>query len=170
MFAEVVVDVSTNSLDKIFDYECPENYEILLGHRVLVPFGRQTIEGYVLSIKETTDLEPTQVKKIIKPLDDQPLILPEMFDIINALKVEYKLRIIDIIHLIVPSQVRNGKVKQQLVKNCFLTEFGIANLDKIKSNATNQIKACAYLNSVPECDFTTLAKKYGNQSINNLIL
>ena len=169
MFAEVVVDVSTNSLDKIFDYECPKNIEILLGQRVLVPFGRQTIEGYVLNLKETTELQPNQVKQIIKPLDDFSLILPEMFDVIRELKQEYKLRIIDILHLIVPSQIRNGKVKQQVVKNCFLTEYGLENLDQIKSNAKNQIQACAYLRTVPNCDFTTLATKFGNQTINTLI-
>ena len=169
MFAEVVVDVSTNSLDKIFDYECPKNIEILLGQRVLVPFGRQTIEGYVLNLKETTELQPNQVKQIIKPLDDFSLILPEMFDVIRELKQEYKLRIIDILHLIVPSQIRNGKVKQQVVKNCFLTEYGLENLDQIKSNAKNQIQACAYLRTVPNCDFTTLANKFGNQTINTLI-
>lgn len=169
MFAEVVVDVSTNSLDKIFDYECPKNIEILLGQRVLVPFGRQTIEGYVLNLKETTELQPNQVKQIIKPLDDFSLILPEMFDVIRALKQEYKLRIIDILHLIVPSQIRNGKVKQQVVKNCFLTEYGLENLDQIKSNAKNQIQACAYLRTIPNCDFTTLATKFGNQTINTLI-
>ncbi|MBR2467899.1 MAG: primosomal protein N' [Clostridia bacterium] len=169
MFAEVVVDVSTNSLDKIFDYECPKNIEILLGQRVLVPFGRQTIEGYVLNLKETTELQPNQVKQIIKPLDDFSLILPEMFDVIRELKQEYKLRIIDILHLIVPSQIRNGKVKQQVVKNCFLTEYGLENLDQIKSNAKNQIQACAYLRTIPNCDFTKLATKFGNQTINTLI-
>ena len=109
MFAEVVVDVSTNSLDKIFDYKCPENVQILLGQRVLVPFGRQTLTGFVLKLKETSNLEPKLVKEIIKPLEDYSLVVPEMFDVIEELKSVYKLRIIDILHLIVPAQIRNGK-------------------------------------------------------------
>ena len=40
MFAEVIVDVSANSLDKIFDYKCPENFEICLRFANLhVSFG-----------------------------------------------------------------------------------------------------------------------------------
>ena len=125
MFAEVIVDVSANSLDKIFDYKCPENCTIFLGQRVLLPFGKRTIEGYVLNLKESTNLDLSQVKEIIKPLDEQPLILPEMFTLISELKKEYNLRIIDILHLIVPSQIRSGKVKQQTIRNCFLTEYAL---------------------------------------------
>lgn len=169
MFAEVVVDVSTNSLDKIFDYMCPEQYQICVGQRVLVPFGKQTLEGYVLNLKETTDLKPELVKQIIKPLDEYPLILPEMFSLVTELKKEYNLRIIDILHLIVPSQIRSGKVKQQTVKNCFLTEFGLANLNQIKSNSKNQINACAYLKTVPFESCTKLNKMFGSATINKLI-
>ena len=51
MFAEVIVDVVSNSLDKIFDYKCPENCEIVLGQRVLLLFGKRTLQGYVLNLK-----------------------------------------------------------------------------------------------------------------------
>lgn len=169
MFAEVVVDVSTNSLDKIFDYKCPENVQILLGQRVLVPFGKQTLVGFVLKLKSTTNLEFSSVKEIIKPVEEYSLVLPEMFDIIEELKHVYKLRIIDILHLIVPAQIRNGKTKQQIVKSCFLTDFGIQNISSIKANAKNQIMACAFLKNVGSANFTELNKKFGNSTINTLI-
>ena len=169
MFAEVIVDVSANSLDKIFDYKCPENFEICLGQRVLLPFGKRTIEGYVLNLKESTDLDPSLVKEIIKPLDDFPLILPEMFTLISDLKKEYNLRIIDILHLIVPSQIRSGKVKQQTVKNCFLTEYAYSHLSELKSNSKNQIAACAYLKNKPNESIVTLNKNFGSATINKLI-
>ena len=61
MFAEVVVDVMADSLDKIFDYQCPENIEIKEGHRVLVPFGKRKLEGYVLKLKDSTDYDENLV-------------------------------------------------------------------------------------------------------------
>ncbi len=169
MFAEVIVDVSANSLDKIFDYKCPENFEICLGQRVLLPFGKRTIEGYVLNLKESSSLDPSQIKEIIKPLDEQPLILPEMFTLISELKKEYNLRIIDILHLIVPSQIRSGKVKQQTVKNCFLTEYAYSHLSEIKANSKNQIAACAYLKNKSNESIITLNKNFGSAAINKLI-
>lgn len=169
MFAEVIVDVSANSLDKIFDYKCPENCTILLGQRVLLPFGKRTIEGYVLNLKESTNLDLSQVKEIIKPLDEQPLILPEMFTLISELKKEYNLRIIDILHLIVPSQIRSGKVKQQTIRNCFLTEYALSHISELKSNSKNQIAACAYLKNKPQESIVTLNKNFGSATINKLI-
>lgn len=169
MFAEVVVDVSTNSLDKIFDYKCPESVSISLGQRVLVPFGKRCIEGYVLNLKDSTELEPEQVKEIIKPLEESSLVLPEMLSILNDIKTEYNLRIIDILHLIVPAQIRSGRVKQQTVKNCFLTEFGLENLSTIKANSKNQISACNHLRVKPTETITNLNKLFGSATINKLI-
>ena len=169
MFAEVVVDVSTNSLDKIFDYKCPESVSISLGQRVLVPFGKRCIEGYVLNLKDSTELEPEQVKEIIKPLEESSLVLPEMLSILPNIKNEYNLRVIDILHLIIPAQIRSGRVKQQTVKNCFLTEFGLENLSTIKANSKNQISACNHLRVKPTETITNLNKLFGSATINKLI-
>lgn len=169
MFAEVIVDVSTNSLDKIFDYECPENQTILLGQRVLVPFGNRTIQGYVLNLKETTNLNKNQIKQILKPLDNFAIIIPEMLNLIFELKNIYNLRIIDILHLIVPSQIRSGKVKSQTETFCYLTSFGMEHLNEIKANSKNQISACAYLKNVASESIVKLKKQFGNATINKLI-
>lgn len=169
MFAEVIVDVVSNSLDKIFDYKCPENCEIVLGQRVLLPFGKRTLQGYVLNLKESTNLDESLVREIIKPLDEKPLITTEMFSLITKLKDEYNLRIIDILHLIVPSQIRNGKIKQQIKKMCYLTDYGLNNLSSIKANSKNQISACLFLKENASCDVVLLNKKFGSPSINKLI-
>lgn len=169
MFAEVVVDVMADSLDKIFDYQCPENIDIKEGHRVLVPFGKRKLEGYVLKLKDSTDYDENLVKQIINVLDPQPLITTEMFEVIKGMVEAYNLRIIDIIHLIIPAQIRSGKIKQQTSKMCYLTQFGLSNLSSIRANSKNQILACAYLKDRPNADIVDLNKKFGNATITKLI-
>lgn len=168
MYAEVVVDVSADSLDKIFDYRCPDD-NVKVGHRVLVPFGKRSLEGYVLKLKDTTNYDVNLVKDIIKPLDDKPLITTEMFQVIDKLVETYNLRLIDIIHLIIPAQIRNGKIKPQSTKMCYLTEYGLVHLDLIKPNSKNQILACAYLKTRIKEDIVILNKKFGNATITKLI-
>ena len=53
MIIEVLVELSTRSVDKTFDYLVPPQFvdKIQLGIRVLVPFGMQKLEGFVLKIK-----------------------------------------------------------------------------------------------------------------------
>ena len=168
MYAEVVVDVSADSLDKIFDYRCPDD-NVKVGHRVLVPFGKRSLEGYVLKLKDTTNYDVNLVKNIIKPLDDKPLITTEMFQVIDKLVETYNLRLIDIIHLIIPARIRNGKIQPQSTKMCYLTEYGLVHLDLSKPNSKNQILACAYLKTKIKEDIVILNKKFGNATITKLI-
>ena len=46
MIAEVIVDILNSNVDKIFDYIIPENLELKVGQRVLVPFANFSKEGY----------------------------------------------------------------------------------------------------------------------------
>ncbi|MBR2289984.1 MAG: hypothetical protein IJ867_05180 [Clostridia bacterium] len=59
MYAEVVLNNNAKALNKIFDYEVPEELveKVHVGSRVFVPFGRsKTLEdGFVIGLKETSD-------------------------------------------------------------------------------------------------------------------
>ena len=65
MIAEVIVDIALSETDKIFDYIMPDDVKV--GERVLVPFGKNTLEGFVIGVKDKTDY-PDKIKEIIKPL------------------------------------------------------------------------------------------------------
>ena len=57
MVAEVIIDSSVSKLNKIFDYEIPDNLKVKIGSRVFVPFGRkkELEEGIVVNIKEKSE-------------------------------------------------------------------------------------------------------------------
>lgn len=109
MIAEVIVDISNSAVDKIFDYVA--GYDINVGSRVLVPFGYQEIEGYVISIKDTSDYQDT-LKPIIRPLDSFTAINSEMIDLMWYMKRKYNLRLADIIHLLIPSRLKGNNVSE----------------------------------------------------------
>lgn len=52
MYASVIIEYNVKNLDKTFDYLIPENLIniIKIGHKVLVPFGKTIVEGFVLNI------------------------------------------------------------------------------------------------------------------------
>ena len=55
LIAEVIVDVMSSEVDRVFDYEIPSSLsDITKGYRVGVPFGNRKIEGYVVNIKRST--------------------------------------------------------------------------------------------------------------------
>lgn len=169
MIAEVIVDVLTSSLDKIFDYIVPDNLNLTVGYRVLLPFGNRNIEGYVIKLKETSELDPSKLKPIIKALDDKPLILPELIDLIFYMKLSFNLRMVDVIRLVLPSQIRLGKVREQFKQYVMLNEEKIGELGNIKQNATNQLMAVNFVKNNGVCELALLRSQFGASAVNALI-
>ena len=64
-YAEVIVDVSARRVDKPFHYYVDEEIDqrVCLGSRVLVPFGRRQVEGYVVGFVDEPDVD--EVKPIL---------------------------------------------------------------------------------------------------------
>lgn len=65
MVAKVLVELSTRTVDKTFDYLVPESFlsSIQVGCRVVVPFGKQELEGFVLELTEKKEIE--ELKEMI---------------------------------------------------------------------------------------------------------
>ena len=62
MYADVIVDVNHVDVDKIFEYSF-DDCRINLGSRVVVPFGRKVLDGYVIGIKEKSKFDPNKILK-----------------------------------------------------------------------------------------------------------
>lgn len=80
MVVGVLVQLFSQNIDKIFDYIVPNDLEssIKVGIRVLVPFGRQTLEGFVLEIKDNSDRDLKEIYSILDRdivLNDELLLL-----------------------------------------------------------------------------------------------
>ncbi len=82
MVVGVLVELSNKNIDRIFEYNVPEKLasNIKIGIRVLVPFGRMELEGFVLSIsdKKSTDKDLKDIINIIDSsivLNDELLVL-----------------------------------------------------------------------------------------------
>lgn len=67
-YANVIVDISNEKLDKIFQYIIPAHLqpEIRAGVQVMIPFGKgnRTIAGYVLEVTDQAQYEPSKMKEI----------------------------------------------------------------------------------------------------------
>ena len=78
MVVGILVEISHQNIDKIFDYHVPDVLipEIKVGIRVEVPFGRQTLEGFVLEIKDRSDCD--NLRDVISVVDDFPVLNKEL--------------------------------------------------------------------------------------------
>ncbi len=73
-FADVAVELP---LESTFVYSIPDNLVISVGTRVLVPFARRSITGYVVGLRSSLEgiegLKESSVKSILDSLDSVPL-------------------------------------------------------------------------------------------------
>lgn len=83
MFASVIVSVSSNSVDRLFTYKIPDSLvdTIRVGHRVFIPFGNRDIQGFVIEIKETADIDVSKVKEINRIMDGTPVLTEELIQL-----------------------------------------------------------------------------------------
>lgn len=80
MVVGVLVQLSSQNVDRFFDYLVPEHLipSIKVGVRVLVPFGKQNLEGFILEIKTNSDRKLKEIYSILDKdviLNDELLLL-----------------------------------------------------------------------------------------------
>lgn len=114
--AEVVINISTNKLDKFFDYLIPEDLDLKIGDRVSVPFSlnNKIIAAFVVNIREIIDEEPINLKFIKSKFDNFDSLPEESIKIMQFMKEKQYIRYIDSLSLFVPRGVitKKSKIKE----------------------------------------------------------
>ena len=111
MYAQVIVDIASESVDRVFTYRVPEGMNIVRGMRVSVPFGPRSAEGYVLGLSDTAQLDESRIKAIRQPLEDYPALLPSLIDLAQEIARDTHCPLAEALRLMLPAQMRGGRVK-----------------------------------------------------------
>ena len=170
MVANVLVELSNRNIDKTFTYNIPNELENLIkvGIRVLVPFGKQTLEGFVLSISENTNSE-IELKDIIKPIDDEVILNEELLELGKFIKRKTLSTLISAYQVMLPKALKADKktkinksyesniiIKdEKLLKDYKLTDKQKIIIDEIR-NGKNDKK---HLKDLAAPSLTTLLNK-----------
>ncbi len=125
-YAQVIVDIAHSNVDRVFTYRMPENMALAPGTRVRVPFGRGTQEGYVLAFTDETDLAEERIRPIEAPLEDYPAILPPLVDLARELSVSAHCPLAETLRLMIPPQMRGGRIQVKTQTMAQLTITGEA--------------------------------------------
>ena len=167
MYAQVIVDISNDAVDRVFDYVALKDTEI--GMRVRVPFANREFLGYVIRLKSTTDFDKTKIKSIIKNLDSIPKLKPEILDVCKFMCGRFFLRLSDAIKLVLPSCVRLDKSSEQYNSYVRLILDIDTAINLIGKRAKSQLAIAASLNDQIEIEYTKLCEMFSRASVNSLI-
>ena len=151
MIAEVIVDIAAGETDRIYDYLCDD--DIKAGSRVRAPFGGKIVSGFVMRLKETSDVPPGRLKRVFPCSDGLPALNPECLALAGKLTARYRVPMALSLSLFLPSEMRAGKVRE-LKKNYASLLVPLSEMSLSKT-AKNQLGAAEYLekNGKTECGF-----------------
>lgn len=113
MIVEVLVEIRAKQIDQTFTYRLPEELEekVEVGMRVLVPFGKRELEGFVLKKYEYQDSN-IPLKDILKVIDDHPVLNEEMLELGNYLSKKSLCNLISAYQTMLPTALKAKKGTQ----------------------------------------------------------
>ena len=112
MVCEVLVELKSKNIDKTFTYLIPDKFKdkVKEGIRVLVPFGKQKLEGFVLNISD--NLPEYSLKEIIDLIDLEPVLNNELLDLGKYISKKTLCNLITVYQAMLPValKAKNGKI------------------------------------------------------------
>jgi len=123
LYAEIIVDVATYHVDRSFDYAVPAEWHAVIekGCRVKVPFGPRNVLGFVVGLKNDTEVPANKIKPIAQILDIEPVFTEEMLQLAKWLKNETICYEIDALQVMLPSALRAKYEKMVKVQDNLAT-------------------------------------------------
>lgn len=160
MIAEVLVEIQ--KIDKTFTYLIPSNLKVQIGIRVLVPFGKQKLEGFVVDIKDKIPSE-YELKEIIDLVDETPILNKELLDLGKYLSKKTLCTLTSAYQTMLPTALK-AKINNKITKKTVLY------IRKIKDYIPNNAKEEIIINLLNNEDISLKeANTISSYTINKLI-
>ncbi len=119
MYADVIIDISNEKLDRPFQYAIPSKMEdkIKPGSRVVIPFGRgnRQIEGFVTGLSYTPEIEPERIKEIIGTPSDEMSIEAQLIGLAAWMKSHYGGTMTQALKTVIPVKKKEAHKNQKFV-------------------------------------------------------
>ncbi|MBR6013953.1 MAG: primosomal protein N' [Selenomonadaceae bacterium] len=140
LVAQVFANVKIKSVQQTYTYSIPEHLKFLsAGWRVYVPFGKQKVDGFVMSVEEVPDVEnffDFELKDIIDVFDDEAWFTEEMIKSAKFISDFYLCSMSEAMTLFMPGR-NSRKIKKLFERIIKLAEnFSEEDLKKITSKST----------------------------------
>ncbi|MFZ7103121.1 MAG: primosomal protein N' [Peptococcaceae bacterium] len=158
--AAVCINLTRNIENEVFRYFVPPLYQekVRIGCRVLVPFGSQRCEGFVIELSETAAIKG--LKEILGLVDEECNISQEMVKIALWVSRKYLSPLHKVLDYILPPYARTKKEKFIRLKE----DVSLANIVQTMMVLDPQIeKACSFLKKGPQ-KAAKLSACLGNQN------
>ena len=156
MVAQILTQIKSKQVDKTFTYKIPKEIEpkIKVGIRVIIPFGKQKLEGFVLKIEEEKQYD-YELKNILEVVDEYPILTDEMLELGKVISNKKLCTLVNAYQTMLPTSLK-AKIGNHLnkkyetiieineLKDIKYTEKQLGLLELIKSKKITKKEAKEY--------------------------
>lgn len=122
MYADIIIDISVENLDRSYQYLIPGELEekVTIGTPVNVSFGRgnRIISGYVIGISEKPKFDPARIKPIDSIREKSNAIEDRMISLACWIKEEFGSTFNEALKCVVPVKEKVREVVERRIKAC----------------------------------------------------
>ncbi len=164
-YLDIVINLPTKNLWKQFTYSCPEQLGFIgIGWRVVVPFGRQVVEGFVVGDTPILD-EAIEYKQVQAAIGSEPWFNSNMIKLAQWMSRYYLATMGEVLRLFIPGK-KSMKLQAKFVLAYDITEVGRAALLLEDKKLRVQLATLRYI--AEQGPVTRMAMQEAGVSINVL--
>jgi primosomal protein N' (replication factor Y) (superfamily II helicase) len=167
MYAEVLIEYQTKSLDRAFTYIVPDNLinTIRVGMHVSIPFNNRVINGFVINLFDNYNKE-YELKSIISIIDEDIVLNDELLSVAKYIHNKTLSPLISSIQAMYPSSLKIKDKHHNYYKYDIYIKLNKDKLDLIDN--LKGIKQREIINVLKEKDMV-LKSEYPISTIKNLL-
>ena len=120
MYADIIVDITHEKLDKVFQYGIPSELEGVLkvGTEVIVPFGMGNREtrGYIVGFSDEAGYDETKIKEISRAAEGSVAIEARLVALAAWMKEYYGGTMIQALKTVIPIKRQERARKKRYIR------------------------------------------------------
>lgn len=117
-YANIIVDISHEKLDKTFQYRIPDRMRerLVLGMQVYVPFGSRKVKGYVVELTDEAEFDVNRIKDIIGIVTDSIPIESQLIALAAWMRKNYGATMNQALKTVIPIKKKMTAVEHKTVR------------------------------------------------------
>lgn len=175
-YADIIVDISNENLDKTYQYSIPEEYEsvAVIGAPVIIPFGKgnRTIKGYIVSKSDEAKIPKEFIKDIAGVEENGIRIESQLIALAYYIKEQFGGTMNDALRTVIPVKKSVKQLEKRTVILCKEQEATMEFLEQsIRKGHKAKVRLLEELVKHGELDYELVIHKLNisRETINSLV-
>lgn len=166
IYADIIVDISHENLDKTYQYAVPKHLEekAVVGSLVKFPFGKanRIIKGYIISLSQTPSIDVSYIKEISEVVDNALVMESHLIQLASWIRDNYGATLNDALKIVLPVKQTVKMVEKRTIRLLLGQEEVDAKLVELRrKNYKARIRLMELLKEQKEIDYDTAINKFG---------